>query len=457
MTRSLLSTLLIRNWILVFVLFFLSGVVVFIEPFVAKELRIILLVVYFIISLFGTFFLSQSISKIISEPLSTIERRTKEINAGDFGMELAKPNILELASLSESINQMSQRLRDQIVDLTLEKEKFNSLLSNLQEGVFAFDEKGILLFQNKQIHSSLIPENSEARGLVEVIKNDKLRKVISDVLKKREGKKIEIETKNRFYSLRIYPIPSKYGAYVYIGVLTDKTEEKNNEMIRELFFQNASHELKTPITSIKGYAETLFERIPKNSDSIEKKFFEAILRNTERMILLVNDMLTISKLDSHKSEFIPEEFTFESIFENVKVLVEGTLQNKNQTLESNFPKDFTIFADSILLEHLLLNLISNASMYSAENTAIIVQGYEEETRSILQVVDRGIGISKEDKEKVFERFYRVDTNRSRKEGGTGLGLAIVLHIVNLHEGQIQILDNPLGGSIFQVELPKKIS
>lgn len=427
----------------------------YVEDIVSPQIRPIILFLYVLVALFGTFYMSIKIAHKITDPLAMIEKKTKDINAGDFGVELSSPDIRELANLTSSINEMARRLKVQFLDLTVEKEKFNYLLQNLKEGVFAIDRNKKFLFLNRNISDSLIEKNSQFKDIKSSINNPELLQFIETKIKKVQEGRTEIQVGNHIYTVRIYPILSESMIQLFIGVVLDITEDRQNQVIREQFFQNASHELKTPITSIKGYTETLEYKLNLKENSNERKFLDAILRNTDRLIRIVEDMLTISKLENHKTILNLKEFSLSDLVQNVSDSLGVIYSNKNQTLQIEIPPKIKVHADQLLLEDLLVNLISNASAYSPEGSTVIVKAEEKSDKILIQVIDQGIGISPEDAERIFERFFRVDENRSRKEGGTGLGLSIVKHIARLHSGEVYVSPNPKGGSIFSFEFPKK--
>ena len=413
----------------------------------------ILLFAFVIGAMFFAMFISLLIARSVTEPLSVIEKKVRDLNAGDFGRELPKAEISELANLTESMNSMASRLKNQFNDLSLEKEKFNSLLQNLKEGVFAVDSQLKILFQNKNTPHDLISPNSQFLSIHEAVTNEAFRSFLLDNISKNSENRTDFEINNKYYGVRIYPLKSN-DSVLYIGVIRDKTQEKQSQVIREEFVQNASHELKTPITSIKGYAETLNYKLKLNPGDPEKKFLEAILRNVDRMIRIVEDMLTISRIESYTSLYQPEHFFLHNLTDNFKPTIVGFIKPKKQNLIINIPENLKVQADMVLIEHLLLNLLSNASNYSPEESNIYFSVDENEKFINFVIKDEGIGISPEDIDRIFERFYRVDKNRSRKEGGTGLGLSIVKHIVKLHNGKISVTQNLPRGTIFTVSLPK---
>ncbi len=393
------------------------------------------------------------IASNVTEQLKTLQERTRLINAGEFNSALIMTNIQELYELSTSINAMSERLQLQFSDLNIEKEKFNLLLENLKEGVFAIDKDKRILFQNKSIPKLLIPEGSQSRNIDTVITEKKIIHFLNlHIANETEGK-INIDINKKFYSIRLYTLKREDKTLLYIGVVIDKTEDRERQILREQFVQSASHELKTPITSIKGYAETLESKLKLDPNSNEKKFLAAIHRNTDRMIRIVDDMLTISKLETSNMFFQPEIFSLNELVKNIELTVLGFMDPRGQKLINEVPKNFMINADLVQMEHVLLNLIQNASTYSPDHSKIGVAAEKLEKNIRISVWDQGIGIEEKEIERIFERFYRIDTDRSRSRGGTGLGLSIVKHIVKLHSGWITVSSVPGKGSTFIINLP----
>jgi two-component system, OmpR family, phosphate regulon sensor histidine kinase PhoR len=451
--RSFFSQVLISNWLFLVILL-ITGIILYIsEGYVSSDYKFILFAFYVIFSMFLAFHTSYKLASSITDKLLVIEKKTMEINAGDFGNLLSVNDTKELSDLADSINTMSKRLQMQFMDLNLEKEKFNFLLQNLKEGVFAISPERKILFQNESIPKTLIQANSQSRLIEDSIENKKLLSFLNYHIEDCIDGKLLLEFGKKFYRVRFYSLKSNSQAIMFMGVITDKTEERKIQVFREQFVQSASHELKTPITSIKGYAETLIGRLKVENDSVEKRFMEAILRNSNRMIRIVDDMLAISKMESHKSLFQPEDINLFEFIDQLKLTVEGFINLKNQVFDFEVPAELNISVDIVLFEHLLLNLIQNASNYSPENTRITLKASSEKENILIKVKDEGIGIPESHLKRIFERFYRVDTDRSRKSGGTGLGLSIVKHIVSLHSGWIDVESIEGSGSTFIIHLP----
>ena len=328
--RSFFSRILLSSWLFLVVLLFTALIVLYLTTIISATYYIILFISYLVFSLYVAFHISYKIASNVTEQLRTLQERTRLINAGEFNSALIMTNILELYELSNSINAMSERLQLQFTDLNIEKEKFNLLLENLKEGVFAIDAEKRILFQNKSIPKILIPEGSQSRIIDTVIKEKKILNFFNQHIASGTDGKLNIELNKKYYSIRLYTLKTDDRILMYIGVVLDKTEDRERQILREQFVQSASHELKTPITSIKGYAETLESKLKLNAKSNEKKFLDAILRNTDRMIRIVDDMLTISKLESSNMVFQPEWFSLNELVKNIELTVMGFMNLKKQ-------------------------------------------------------------------------------------------------------------------------------
>jgi two-component system phosphate regulon sensor histidine kinase PhoR len=452
-TRSFFSTLLLKNWFFLLLLLVTAGLSFWIAVELPEGYRIVVIFFYAIFSLYLSFYFSWKIASTVTTQLKVLQEKTKAINAGEFTSAMVMTNITELAELAEEIDLMSSRLSKQFFDLNLEKEKFNLVLQNLKEGVVVIDHSQKILFCNKSVPTSLFEENAGMRSIEAAVKHPKLLEFLKEHIQQQREGKINIEARTKYYSVRLYSLKASKENKFFIGVILDKTEDRERQMIREQFVQSASHELKTPITSIKGYTETLESRLKLPDGSPEQRFLDAIKRNTDRMIRIVEDMLTISKLENSNTTIHKERFLLIEIIDRMKYTLDGILGPKKQIFETIVPENLYIDADPILLEHLLLNLIQNASMYSPPSSTITLKVEEKEDKILIHVIDRGYGIPESDLGRIFERFYRVDTNRSREQGGTGLGLSIVKHIAKLHGGWVSVQSTLGKGSTFTVNFP----
>ncbi len=235
-----------------------------------------------------------------------------------------------------------------------------------------------------------------------------------------------------------------------IVVLHDISEMKKLEEIKADFIINTTHELKTPLTSIRGFVETLEKDLPKES----KKFIDIILRNIDRLNLIVSDLLTLSDLERKNKKIDISEFNIIKTIDNLEIIFSEKIDKKNINFKREIQKDSTyIKADIFLIEQMIMNLIDNAIKYNKEKGDITIRVFKNEKGVNFEVEDTGIGIKKENTERIFERFYVVNQSRSRKMGGTGLGLSIVKHIVNLHNGSIEIESETEKGTNIRIIIP----
>lgn len=372
-------------------------------------------------------------------------------------------------ALHAELQAFVQRTQARINDLTLDGELFRSLLNGLRAGVVCLDREGRIRFMNEQVDRSLLDATAQSDRYFERMRHPVMLDYVSRVMKGQidegagdrpslsdavwlDSGELEFLTGERCFRLRHRLVRSDETQVFYLLILEDVTEEHNTRRVREDFFQNASHELKTPITSIRGYAETLLPRI---HDSVQHRFLEGIVRNAERMDRLVHDMVVVSSLESRAYPFAPESVDLRAFLAQMQLLVEGMLKQKRQELILETGEmSVRVMGDPLLLEHLFVNLIGNASRYSPEGGQIRIDLRPlDAARLEIRVTDQGPGIPEEYREKIFERFFRIDQDRSRKEGGTGLGLSIVRHVVRLHAGSIRVEASSEGGACFVVVLP----
>lgn len=231
-------------------------------------------------------------------------------------------------------------------------------------------------------------------------------------------------------------------------MLHDITNLQKLENLRREFVANVSHELKTPITSIKGFAETLIEGAKNDEPSLDM-FLNIILKESNRIESLVTDLLDLSHIEQQK-ELEINYMNLSELAINIIDNLQTQAQNKRIKIQSEIEKDVIIEAHENKIAQVITNLLSNAINYSSEDNKVIVRVYRNDNKVYLEIQDYGIGISETDQKRIFERFYRVDKARSRDSGGTGLGLSITKHIVEAHNGRIDVKSEPGKGSIFKV-------
>jgi len=326
-----------------------------------------------------------------------------------------------------------------------------NILHEIEDGIVALDGDSLVLFANNAFISSFTEGKKDIAGkrLQEVITEPDLLGAIKMGLA--STSQLSSEVSSRGKNLRIRLIPSKEGLICF---LRDITEEKRLEKIKRDFVSNVSHELRTPLASIKGYTETLIGGAVSDKENA-LRFLRIIGKNSERMSLLIDDLLILSRIETHD---VPLSLKDINLNESIKLILQSfdkQASDKDISLKSALKEENLIcVADRERIEQVLVNLIDNAIKYTPKYGSVVVEAYSVEEGARVDVTDTGIGIPKKDIHRVFERFYRVDKARSRELGGTGLGLAIVKHIIISHRGRVWVESTEGKGSRFSFIIPK---
>lgn len=403
-------------------------------------------IVILIVVLLFSIILSMKLVRAIIEPLEDLEHVTYRIASGDLHMRVKCEGKGEIGSLGKTFNNMADQLQNQINKVMDRQNRLESILSCMESGVIAINRKGKVIIINpfaKRIFG--IRRNITGKRISDYITDCNFNSFLND----EELNEQEIKISNPIErELRIKKAPIVYDLEKIGKVITvqDITDIKRLENMRSQFIANVSHELKTPLTSIKGFAETL--RYVEDNET-RKKFLDIINKEAERLSRLINDILVLSKIES-ESIGEEEEFYPNNEIEDVIHMVEGVAKSKNINLVLEQTNLNLLYGDKDRFLQLVLNLVENGIKYSNEGSTVLIKSYSEENYYVLEVQDNGIGIPEEDLPRIFERFYRVD--KARKSGGTGLGLAIVKHIVKSFNGDIQV-ESKLGvGTKFIVKI-----
>jgi two-component system phosphate regulon sensor histidine kinase PhoR len=408
-------------------------------------------------SLIGMF-----ISRQIGIPLLEMRIAAKRFSSGNFKTKIFPPKDKELKSLADSLNSMAVQLDEKINIISEQRNTQQAVLESMKEGVIAVDYNEKIVFMNKTAEDILGIQNADHTGksIQEVIRVYDVHKFIKEII--RTGGYTEAEIIIRHETEQVLQLT---GTVLYdaeqkqIGVLlviNDITNLKHLDTLKRDLVANVSHELKTPITTIKGFLETLREG-GVNEPGKTDRFLEIIYKNTERLNYIVEDLLTLSRLEQGEEQR-KLKYQVENIFSILKSsaeIYELRAKEKNIKIEINCSAGITAEVDRLLMEQALSNLLDNAIKYSNNNTKITLSADVKDSMLTLVVKDEGFGIAKEHFPRLFERFYRVDKARSRDDGGTGLGLAIVKHIAQVHGGTIEVDSSPGKGSIFIITIPSK--
>lgn len=407
--------------------------------------------------------LAYGMSKRIVAPIVALREGAERFAEGKLDRKIPLSSLSEVHSLAESMNRMAEQLDERIRSIALQKNETEAILSSLVEGVVALDHKLVILRCNQAFQGLFELKGRQVIGrkLIEVVRNSELDSLLSEPSEASRSfvhdiSVIEEGGGTRTLLVRASGLRDSDGKEIgTLLVLNDVTRIRKLEEMRSDFVANVSHELKTPITSIKGYVETL-QGMPILDDPDAARFLDTVARHADRLNMIVDDLLTLSRIEqdgaSPEAEFDVIEVgdLVESVFQSV----ESTAEKKHLTLFTDAKQGQTLRGNPGLLEQALLNLVTNACKYSDEGktVSVLVEDRDKELR--IRVQDYGFGIEKRHLPRIFERFYRVDKARSRSLGGTGLGLAIAKHITLLHQGRIEVESEVGVGSTFSLVFPK---
>lgn len=394
------------------------------------------------------------LSKTITKPIVDIMHKAENITSGDFDQVLEVKSDDEIGNLTRTFNYMTSQLKSMLHEISSEKNKFELILNYMTDGIIAFNRDGLIIHINSAAIRFLELQRYDLtfNGIMSKLG---LEYALPEMLGRDDisenGDNIKI--RDRFYKVSFASFTDKENTVEgIITVIQDITEAQKLDNMRKEFVANVSHELKTPLTSIKSYSETLLDGAIEDMDTA-KNFLQVIYSESNRMDRLVKDLLLLSKHDSgiklNLQTISPKELT-RSVIESLKM----TANEKHQEmvmLETDPAPD--VSGDWDRLEQLLFNILGNAIKYTPDYGKITVYVEKRESNACITVVDTGIGIPEKDLGRVFERFYRVDKARSRQMGGTGLGLSIAKEIAESHGGTIEAKSEPNKGTEITLILP----
>ncbi len=383
---------------------------------------------------------------------------SKDISNKQFDSRVKGQMSGEMGMFANNFNSMIDTINITIKDITDKNMQLKSIMQSVSHGILAIDTKGKILLINDLAktmvdgNQKLIPEGKNIRQFIQN------QIVLDSIIYNMSGENSTVIQKNiskdTIYKIKIDPVHFEDTDAVigFIINIEDVTEYVKLENMRKEFVANVSHELKTPITSIKGFVETL--KMTDNLDDDTKNRFLTIIENeATRLTRLIDDILLLSTIENKTKKKVEKVDLFE-VFEEVHEVVNYIAKKKNIKVKYEFEnEDIDLWEYSGYIRQILLNIISNAIKYTGENGSVNIKQYIKAEKVFIEVKDNGIGIPQEDIDRIFERFYRVDKARSRSVGGTGLGLAITKHMVKALNGNIKV-ESELGvGSKFIIELP----
>jgi two-component system, OmpR family, phosphate regulon sensor histidine kinase PhoR len=440
------------------------------------EFRKRLLVASLVILILGSV-VSFAVSREFAARVDRLKDFSRRVAEGDFRPLPAEPPRDELDDLAGALSETAARMDRTIHSLSGERNRSSAILRSMVEGVAVIDAQEKLVFSNRAFSEILNLDTSaiEGRPVIEVVRNSDLLELIRRVLRGEEGVRGDIAmgiVQQRSFSVTAAPVrvleaaqpggspgipaaetPAAAETPGAVVVLHDLTELRRLERVRQDFVANVSHEFKTPLTAIQGFAETLLAGALDDPDN-NRRFLEIIRDHAVRLARLTDDLLKLARIGAEKLEV---EFSPVNITQLIERCAETTLLKASQkqiALEIEVPPGLPAMrGDASLLRDVLQNLLDNAIQYTAPGGLIHVSATASEREAVISVADTGIGIPLADQERIFERFYRVDAARSRELGGTGLGLSIAKHIVEAHGGRLWVESEVGVGSKFSFSIP----
>ncbi|EOD00184.1 sensor histidine kinase [Caldisalinibacter kiritimatiensis] len=412
-----------------------------------------------ILALVITVILGFFIAKSITGPIKDVTVKAEKMAKGDFNQVVEVKSDDEIGQLANMFNYLTQKLKKTISEVYREKSKMDTIFTYMADGVVAVNTNGEIIHANPVALKilNLLESDINTKKFDEVVRSLS-EKITLEYIKnseKWEGD-VVIELRNSTYRAKYAPFKNdKNQIGGLIVVFQDITEQHRLESMRKEFVANVSHELKTPITTIKSYTETLLEGAVEDKQ-LASQFLNVINSESDRMARIVRDLLQLSNLDYKQTKWNKVTIPVKEMLEEIYLKMKISAQEKGQTLSLNIEDDMPeVIFDKDGFEQVILNIVSNAIKYTPNNGNIEIKAFTQDDNILIKVKDDGIGIPKEDLDRIFERFYRVDKARSRELGGTGLGLSIAKQIVEAHNGEIQINSEFNVGTEVDIIVPAK--
>ena len=406
-----------------------------------------------VIGLLISLLLSFLLSKTMVGPIEKLTAGAEKVAAGDFESRLPVESTDEIGILTGTFNEMASVLQQTLAAVENERTKLDTLFLHMTDGVVAFDHTGRLIHRNPAAATML------GRTLGEDSRYDQLFGSLYPMeqilaLHRPDYAEAQQVVGDRMLELYLAPFSSDQEKGGVLIVLHDVTEQHRNEERRKEFVANVSHELRTPLTNVRSYAETLRSAEGDIPQEMENSFLDIIISETDRMTHIVQDLLTLSRLDAGNTEMRFAPFSFRESVENVCRANAMEARRHSHTLTCTLAEDMPeISGDRQRLEQVVTNILGNAIKYTPDGGHIAVTGGGSGRNVWVEVADDGIGIPEKDRDRIFDRFYRVDKARSRESGGTGLGLSIAKEIVERHHGSLRLVPREGRGTTIRLVLP----
>jgi two-component system, OmpR family, phosphate regulon sensor histidine kinase PhoR len=398
-------------------------------------------------------FTSLWLDRQLFQPLSRLIAGAHELAVGRAA-SVEVPDEDELAALALALNRLAATAAEQFRAVSKQRDRLREILASMSEGVLVVDSQGRALMINPAFHRLFdLAGDFTGRPVLEIIRHPGLARVVEETLRLGEPQSAQIELPSPERRTLLLASAALSGGETGAVVAARETTELTRVAdMRRDFVANVSHELKTPLAAIRGYAETLRDGA-LDEPPTARRFTERILHQCRRLQELLDDLLTLSRLEGVAPALDREPVDLAAVARRAAELLAPAAREKQVTIEIDASPVPPLLGDADGLERLLLNLLDNAIKYNRPDGRVVVKLSRTDGEALLEVADTGIGIPPESIPRIFERFYRVDKGRARDEGGTGLGLAIVKHVAQAHGGQVEVESRLGQGSTFRVRLP----
>ena len=414
-----------------------------------SELLIIILQAL-LVGLLISVLLSFLLSKTMINPIEKLTEGAERVASGDFSEKLEVDSTDEIGILTTTFNDMASVLHSTLEAVEDERNKLDTLFLHMTDGVVAYDRDGALIHCNPAA-SELLERSADECVYAELFEPlCPFEKVMA--MQRSDFVASELTVGERTVELYFAPFSDEERGGVLV-VLHDVTQQRKAEERRREFVANVSHELRTPLTNIRSYAETIRDAGDELPRELENSFLDIVINESDRMTHIVQDLLTLSRLDSGRSEMNMARFDFGAAIDSVLRSIELEARRHGHELTHDYHDLPMIMGDRGRIEQVMLNVLGNAVKYTPDGGHIRVTAGTVGEKVWMEVADDGIGIPKADRSRIFERFYRVDKARSRESGGTGLGLSIATEIVQRHNGTLSLVDREGPGTTVRLELP----
>ncbi|MEK4968995.1 two-component system histidine kinase PnpS [Cytobacillus sp. FSL R7-0696] len=422
-----------------------------------------ILIICLSLALILIIFLGAAITNRYTRPIDSATRVAIELAKGNYRARTYDNDVGEAGKLNSSINILARNLQDMEKSREMHQDRLSTLIENMGSGLILIDSKGYINLVNRTYREVFHADVTEYMDELyyNVIEYKEITELIEELFmtEQKVRKQIQILIGIHRKHFEVYGVPIIGTNDVWKGVLLvfhDITEIKKLEQVRRDFVANVSHELKTPITSIKGFSETLLDGAMDDQDALNQ-FLTIILQESERLQTLIQDLLDLSKIEQQGFHLSIQEVNIIGVLNEVVMMVKRRAEEKEITIDYKCEDEIIeMEADVNRIKQIFLNIVSNAISYTPNEGKVSIRVTEDQQKVYIKIMDTGIGIKESEIPRIFERFYRVDKARSRNSGGTGLGLAIVKHLLEAHKGLISVESKSGKGTAFLLTFYKKL-